>query len=622
MGLVLGFATSRLSLNAAKVPTPISVSTSVSLRLVPSAQYMALSSRSSASVRRRAVLRSLEVVLCLSSELVLRPNASVVPPIAGFSKLTLTSPRAAARGELEWTAAVSSGGVTNRVVREQTAPVHNNANRWHREVGFGAQIHDRGLLGDGNGPNRRLNHGPRLLTRTRSEEVIPLSSSRGLERARTAENLQTCAPRTPEQRVLASKVLHGEGEGGNAIRAWGWTSLFGELFRGGRWGNIRDGDHDKTAIDVDEVSTSSHTRSSSASSSSSSSSSSSDGTSGSSGPSSFPVASASPSSVNQLYRRVVLSSEQGAGRQAAEGAYSGMDNNRRRGAPAGGSASRGTAGAGRVEPTLYVRSSAEYAQETGHISSAFDPAHNNVHREAAKRWLRLPPEARIWRLEGFQGGLNRGVYGVEVGPGTGEGKVIKVVRAGSRHPLLLSEAENCHKQKKELPGLATDQALTFPSRIIRLVRDFESEDEEDLLRRTKIDRTEVFDVFLMRRARGQRLDGVLAAWLYRGSKRHRVFALLTQLGRFLRAFHLRYPGKQHGDVHPSNIFYEESSGLITLIDVGGLGQMTKASDVEYFTAGLKRLEETYGSELASKGVKAFEDGYKTQYCSTYEPRVV
>eukprot|EP00392_Amoebophrya_sp_AT5.2_P007748 g7763.t1 len=295
-----------------------------------------------------------------------------------------------------------------------------------------------------------------------------------------------------------------------------------------------------------------------------------------------------------------------------------MDNNRQRGG-AGGS-SRGTAG---VEPTLYVRSSAEYAQETGHISSDFDPAHNRVHREAAKRWLRLPPEARIWRLEGFQGGLNRGVYGVDVGPGTmGEGKVIKVVRAGSRHPNLLSEAENCHKQKKELPGLATDQALTFPSRIIRLVRDFVSEDEEDLLRRTKIDRSEVFDVFLMRRAPGQRLDGVLAAWWYRSSKRHRVFALLTQLGRFLRAFHLRYPGKQHGDVHPSNIFYEESSGLITLIDVGGLGQRTVTTDVEYFTAGLKRLEETYGSELASKGVKAFEDGYKTQYCSTYEPRVV
>eukprot|EP00392_Amoebophrya_sp_AT5.2_P014421 g14570.t1 len=128
------------------------------------------------------------------------------------------------------------------------------------------------------------------------------------------------------------------------------------------------------------------------------------------------------------------------------------------------------------------------------------------------------------------GGLNKGVYVAE--GAQMESKVIKVVKAGSPHPGLLSEAENCHKQKQELPGLLLDEAVTFPSHIIRVEHVLPESGEREAL-----------DVFLMRKARGQRLAETLAS-MWRSNK-HRVFDLLNQLGRFLKAFHLRYPQKEH-----------------------------------------------------------------------------
>ena len=62
-----------------------------------------------------------------------------------------------------------------------------------------------------------------------------------------------------------------------------------------------------------------------------------------------------------------------------------------------------------------------------------------------------------------------------------------------------------------------------------------------------------------------------------------TYDILTRLGGFLRRFHKRYAAGgellEHGDVQPSNIFFEESSGKFTLIDIGGMGQKTAESDV-------------------------------------------
>lgn len=69
---------------------------------------------------------------------------------------------------------------------------------------------------------------------------------------------------------------------------------------------------------------------------------------------------------------------------------------------------------------------------------------------------------------------------------------------------------------------------------------------------------------------------------------------------------------QHGDVQPSNIFYEEETETITLIDVGGMGQRTSETDAEHFAKSLQLMASTYGADIATRGIKAFDRGYNSK----------
>ncbi|CAD7963712.1 unnamed protein product [Amoebophrya sp. A120] len=237
------------------------------------------------------------------------------------------------------------------------------------------------------------------------------------------------------------------------------------------------------------------------------------------------------------------------------------------------------------------------------LDKEFNPSSQSL-MSTAKRWLELPDQAHISRLPGFQGGLNKGIYLAE-GKGI-ESKIIKVVAAGSQHPGLLSEAENCMRLKNEVSGLKNDQAITCPGLIIRVEHRSPETNEPELL-----------DVILMRKARGTRLSEIFADMMTR-KELLRVVDMLRQFGKFLKAFHTRYPGKQHGDVQPSNVFCDPSAGHFTLIDMGGMGQKTVKNDLEHFSESLKLMGDSYGADFRIKGDSAFKEGYRMQMTKEFK----
>merc|ERR1740120_568334 len=70
-----------------------------------------------------------------------------------------------------------------------------------------------------------------------------------------------------------------------------------------------------------------------------------------------------------------------------------------------------------------------------------------------------------------------------------------------------------------------------------------------------------------------------------------------------------YGNAQHGDFQPSNIFWDEESGQLALIDVGGMGIPTTESDVDHFSKAMRLPAESYGMQFAADAVRHFQQGY-------------
>ena len=71
------------------------------------------------------------------------------------------------------------------------------------------------------------------------------------------------------------------------------------------------------------------------------------------------------------------------------------------------------------------------------------------------------------KLDGFQGGMNDGIYEI-TGVGISTVRILKLVKGKPPHPGLLSEAENLCKLKRTVPQITSDGDVTFPEHIIRV----------------------------------------------------------------------------------------------------------------------------------------------------------
>lgn len=224
-------------------------------------------------------------------------------------------------------------------------------------------------------------------------------------------------------------------------------------------------------------------------------------------------------------------------------------------------------------------------------NDVFDPSEPRLCTQLAEK---LGSFSSIEAIKGFAGGLNEGMwfmYGEE------EAYVLKLVKCQRIACNVPTEAENLEKVHQQHPGIGADQTIAFPVKLCGCY---------------STDGTKRYDLIVMRKIPGERLAEVLGRWYYaqqEPSEDPLLRQLWESLGRQLASFHERY-GKQHGDFQPFNIFYDEVSGAICFIDVGGMGIPTMDNDVEHFREAMGLLKKGYNEQLMDDLTAAFIHGYQ------------
>jgi hypothetical protein len=210
--------------------------------------------------------------------------------------------------------------------------------------------------------------------------------------------------------------------------------------------------------------------------------------------------------------------------------------------------------------------------------------------------LGLGSRTTVAEMQGFSGGLNEGVWFMTDPdqPSSGSGDlVLKLVRCHRVASSVPTEAENFIRLAKEHPRIVDDPHLAFPCMIFSCMLSGQKKN----------------DLIVMRKVRGERMAELIARKWY-GNQRPHLMQILERLGITLGEFHARYGIKQqHGDFQPSNVFYDEATDLISIIDNGGIGIPTTDTDIQHFSKSIKLLADCYGPQLGTEGLHHFERGY-------------
>lgn len=204
-------------------------------------------------------------------------------------------------------------------------------------------------------------------------------------------------------------------------------------------------------------------------------------------------------------------------------------------------------------------------------------------------------DATVEKLTGFQGGLNEGIWILSDPASIQKPRVdfvLKLVQGTRTIAALPTEAENLTKLASEHPSITSDPALAFPMMILGCLGTG----------------GKTHDLIIMHRAPGERLTEVLARKWHAGQQSD-LWKLFWKVGSRTAAFHARYPNKQHGDLQPGNIFWDEGTGRVSFIDVGGMGMVTVDGDVAHFTNALHALSTFYGPKFKEESIRAFNEGY-------------
>lgn len=206
--------------------------------------------------------------------------------------------------------------------------------------------------------------------------------------------------------------------------------------------------------------------------------------------------------------------------------------------------------------------------------------------------------AQVEAMQGFTGGLNDGVWFLTVQTRV---YALKLVTSSRKFPTLPTEAENLTRLSRAFPHIRDDDAVAFPLKIFDCITAAGKK---------------VKNLIVMRKADGQRF----AEWI--GSKVNsqrsaEVFVACESLGKALKMFHQKYPGSQHTDFQPSNIYYVEpgaggaaqkNARLFTFIDIGGMGAPVMESDKDHFIKSLEILGKAYGQPFVRGATQAFQKG--------------
>lgn len=214
-------------------------------------------------------------------------------------------------------------------------------------------------------------------------------------------------------------------------------------------------------------------------------------------------------------------------------------------------------------------------------------------REKVYAALGVREPARIESMQGFIGGQNQGMWVLVDGKRT---LILKLVEGKRKHRLMPTEAEQFMKLAEQHPAIRSDATLAFPIKVF-LCRDANGNRHHDLI--------------VMHKAPGRCLAEAIAQKARHKNLEPQLMQLFEALGRFLAGIHNRY-NMQHGDLQPSNIFHDESTGYFTLIDVGGMDNtpVLLDSDVEHFAEALRMLAHgLQAHELFTDACRQFHAGY-------------
>jgi len=172
--------------------------------------------------------------------------------------------------------------------------------------------------------------------------------------------------------------------------------------------------------------------------------------------------------------------------------------------------------------------------------------------------------------------------------------VLKLVKCSRLGPRCLTEAENFVKLNNDHPKISKDPLVAFPVRIFKC-------------HGPGPERPHRYDLVVMWKVTGERMAEFIAHKWY-AKEFDDLWQVFERVGQTLASFHQRYGDSQHGDFQPSNVFYDQETGDMSLIDIGGMGVPTSETDFEHFNKALKLLADVYGSQLLT-GQKSFETGH-------------
>jgi len=204
----------------------------------------------------------------------------------------------------------------------------------------------------------------------------------------------------------------------------------------------------------------------------------------------------------------------------------------------------------------------------------------------------------VEKLSGFQGGLNDGIWLLQEAGRPGKPArdwIMKLVTATRKASCLPTEAQNLSRIASQHPGMLTDPLLAFPTAIFSCISTV---------------RGKTHDLLVMRKARGERLCEVFAR-KWHSCQSTDCWRIIERVGAATAAIHREYANIQHGDLQPANIFWDDSTSSVTIIDVGGIGIATTDDDVQHFARALRLLATSYGSEFEAQGIAAFQNGSRT-----------
>jgi len=196
----------------------------------------------------------------------------------------------------------------------------------------------------------------------------------------------------------------------------------------------------------------------------------------------------------------------------------------------------------------------------------------------------------VEEIRGCGGAHNAGVCTLK---SAGVELVLKLVKSQAIIPGTPSEAANLIKISQDHPSIVQDSSVAFPHHIVRLQGSRQNHR---------------YDVIVMKKASGQGLAQVIQK-KWRAGLVPEVMTILEKVGECLGDFHQRYGGKQHGDLTPNNVLYDEATGCVTFIDLGGMGTSCSEGDVSYFSKSLSLSARLMGHQLETQGVRHFKEGH-------------